>query len=179
MCTYIYILYNKGLDKTIKNQLLLIYYIAMSSIKEFGPNKKSRYNQTYINPKSCHKLFESLRNQPIICRSSWEKIFINWLENSSKVKAWGSECIKVPYYNPVDKKEHSYYPDFCVELVDGEKWIVEIKPYNQTQIPKNNNSWAWHEFARNTAKWTAVKSECLKKGYKFYILTEKTISKLV
>jgi hypothetical protein len=56
--------------------------------------------------------------------------------------------------------------------------IVEIKPKNQTQVPDCENSWASKTYAVNSAKWTEIKKRCDEKGYKFCILTEKTIAKL-
>lgn len=150
----------------------------MQGIKSIRPSKNSRFKQTYINPESCHKLFESLRHQPIICRSSWETKFIHWCENCPNVKAWGSECISWQYTSYLDGKVHTYYPDFVVEMKNGEKWVVEIKPYQQTQKPDPNNQWLTREYIKNVSKWTSIKERCDRLGYKFYVLTEKTIGKL-
>jgi hypothetical protein len=147
-------------------------------IKSLKPRKNGRFQQGYINPNNCKKLFESVKNQPIIYRSSWERRFISWCENCKKVKYWGSECICIKYHNPVDQKQHRYYPDFVVQLEDGTVMIVEIKPKNQTQIPDCENSWATKTYAVNSAKWSEIKKRCDEKGYKFCILTEKTIAKL-
>ena len=147
-------------------------------IKSLKPRKNGRFQQGYINPNSCKKLFESVKNQPIIYRSSWERIFISWCENCKKVKYWGSECTCIKYHNPVDQKQHRYYPDFVVQLEDGTVMIVEIKPKNQTQVPDCENSWASKTYAVNSAKWSEIKKRCDEKGYKFCILTEKTIAKL-
>ena len=147
-------------------------------IKSLKPKKNGRFQQGYINPNSCKKLFESVKNQPIIYRSSWEKRFISWCESCKKVKYWGSECICIKYHNPIDQKQHRYYPDFVVQLEDGTVMIVEIKPKNQTQIPDCENSWATKTYAVNSAKWSEIKKRCEETGYKFCILTEKTIAKL-
>ena len=148
------------------------------NIKKLKPRRDSRFSQGYINPESCNKLFESQRKQPIIYRSSWEKKFIYWCEMSQKVKHWGSECTCIKYYNPIDEKEHRYYPDFVVELVDGQIMIVEIKPENQTTPPKVENSWAYKTYIINQAKWKEIKKKCNDRGYKFCILTENTINRL-
>lgn len=142
------------------------------------PQKNSRFKQGYINPNTCTKLFESVKNKPIIYRSSWEKRFAHWCETSPKVKHWGSECTCIKYFNPVDQKEHRYYPDFVLELQDGQIMIVEIKPQNQTQKPINENSWAYKTYAVNTAKWKEIKKQCDSRGYKFCIITENTINRL-
>lgn len=144
-------------------------------IKSLKPQRKSRYNQGYINPKSCKKIIN--RSEPIIYRSSYEKKFVVWLEQCSKVVRWGSECVCIPYLF-VDGKMHKYYPDYYVEYADGTKMLVEIKPSNQTRPPVNENSWAAKEWAKNTCKWNAAMEYCRAKGFKFQILTENTINKL-
>lgn len=148
-------------------------------IKQFGPDRRSRYKQGVINPESCKKLFESQRNQPVIYRSSYEQRFIAWLENNRSVKLWGSECVCVPYISPIDGKVHKYYPDFAVLMESGEKIIIELKSKAQTQPPKpGEDSWFSREYIKNKAKWSAVKKFCDNRGFKFWVLTEDTINKL-
>lgn len=144
-------------------------------IKNLKPRRQSRYNQGYIDPKSCKKLID--RSKPIIYRSSYEKRFMIWLENCSKVARWGSECVKIPYLF-VDGKMHEYYPDYYVEFADGAKILVEIKPLNQTHPPVNENSWAAKEWTKNSCKWKATQEFCAAKGFQFKILTENTINRL-
>lgn len=146
-------------------------------IKQLKPTKNSRYKQGYIDPRSCKKLFNQLSRERIIYRSSYELKFITWLEQSNLVKGWGSECFCIPYLF-VDGTTHRYYPDYFVEMMDGTKMVVEIKPYNQTQKPVNENCWAAKEYAKNMCKWKATLEFCEKKGYKFKVLTEKTIKQL-
>ena len=104
------------------------------NIKQLKPKQNSRYKQGYIDPRSCKKLFNQLSREKIIYRSSYELKFITWLEQSNLVKRWGSECFCIPYLF-VDGTTHKYYPDYFVEMTDGTKMVVEIKPYNQTQKP--------------------------------------------
>ena len=61
---------------------------------------------------------------------------------------------------------------------NGDKIVVEIKPYNQTQKPLNENCWAAKEYVKNKCKWGTAMEFCKTKGYKFHILTEKTINSL-
>ena len=63
-------------------------------------------------------------------------------------------------------------------MVNGDKLVVEIKPYNQTQKPINENCWAAKEYSKNVCKWAAAKEFCKRKGFIFKILTEKTINQL-
>lgn len=146
-------------------------------IKELKPSKKSRFQQGYIDPRSCQKLFESVKNQRIIYRSSYERKLITWFENNKQIKRWGSECVRIPYLY-IDEKMHSYYPDYVVERDTGEIIIIEVKPYNQTQKPKVENTWAWEQYTKNVCKWKATKEFCDRKGWKFMVFTERTIEKL-
>lgn len=146
-------------------------------IKSLKPSKKSRYKQNYINPKSCKKLFESQQNEPIIYRSSYEKKFIRWLENSDKVLHWGSECLCIPYTG-ADGNQHRYYPDFVVEFANGTKSVIEIKPYSQTVRPDPRCQWAVEEYKKNVLKWVAATEFCKKHGLTFQIVTEHTIARL-
>jgi hypothetical protein len=147
------------------------------NIKQLKPSKSSRYTQGYVDPTTCKKLFEQVSNQRIIYRSSYELKFITWLENSDKVKRWGSECFYIPYLYK-DGTTHKYYPDYFVEMVDGTKLVIEVKPYNQTQKPINDNCWAAKEYVKNVCKWKAAIEFCKNKGYIFKVLTEKTINQL-
>lgn len=147
-------------------------------IKNLKPSKSSRFKQGYINPLSCKKLFPGISHEVIIYRSSYEKKFIYWLESNKDVKYWGSECFHIPYLSAIDGKVHKYYPDYFVEFINGTKMVVEIKPYNQTKRPVNENSWANREYARNMSKWKAAKDFCDSRGFKFKILTENTINLL-
>lgn len=147
------------------------------NIKQLKPSKSSRYQQGYINVESCKKIFESIKRDKIIYRSSYERKFIAWLENCKEVKHWGSECIKIPYLYD-DQKWHNYYPDYFVEFKDGRKMLVEIKPSSQTRPPQGRNSWYTNEYKKNIYKWKAAKEFCDNKGYIFRIFTEKTINEL-
>jgi hypothetical protein len=147
-------------------------------IKNLKPSKNSRYKQGYVNSQSCKKLFPSISHESIIYRSSYELKFIQWLESNKSVKYWGSECLQIPYYSGLDGKMHTYNPDYVVEMTNGDVMVVEIKPYNQTVKPINENCWAYKEYIKNRYKWKAAKEMCDSKGYKFKILTEKTINQL-
>lgn len=148
------------------------------NIKKVTPSN-NRYQQGYVNPNACKKLFPSLKNDIIIYRSSYEKKFILWLESCPTVKYWGSECFHIPYVSKIDGMTHKYYPDYFVEMTDGTKIVVEIKPYDQTHKPINeSNGWARREWIKNVSKWTAAQEFCKKNGLQFKILTEKTINRL-
>ena len=78
----------------------------------------------------------------------------------------------------IDGKTHNYYPDYIVEMENGDKLVIEIKPKNQTIRPVNENSKSYEMYVKNMCKWKAAKRYCEMNGYKFQILTEETISRL-
>lgn len=148
------------------------------NIKNLKPKAHSRTKQGYLDPRTCKKLFPGIQNQPIEYRSKWEKIYAHHLESNPDVKYWGSECIEIPYQLLTDGSQHRYFPDFMVEKQDGTKIIVEIKPKAQCCKPATKNHWLWNEYVKNVSKWTAAKQFCESRGYKFMVLTEKTIMSL-
>lgn len=120
-------------------------------------------------------------------RSSLEKNFFLYFDKNPNVVAWASESIVVPYYNDVDKKVHKYYIDLIAAIKDpsGEvqKYLIELKPYAQTQPPKQSNkkksSTILYEnlmYHQNQCKWKAAHEYAAKKGMKFIILTEKFLT---
>lgn len=148
--------------------------IENNNIKTLKPSKKSRYHQGYIKPDQCHKLFNSVKNEPIIYRSGLEYQFIMFCENNPKIIKWASEPIKIPYFNRLKQGEANYYPDYIIENFKGERTIVEIKPYNQTVKPSSVDSrWLKEAWITNTDKWNAAKKFADENNMKFIIITEK------
>lgn len=142
----------------------------------------SRYKQGYFTPKNPAKYMGD--PSKIVYRSSWELSMNNFLDNNTRVVKWGSEIIAIPYIKPTDNKLHKYYPDYYVEYVntDGEimKEIIEVKPLQQTKMPKSNHKHRLYEqltFAINSAKWAACQDWCTKQGIKFRIVTEQSLFK--
>ena len=143
-------------------------------IKQVKPKKNSRYHQGYIDPKSLKKYFTECKNEPIIYRSGLELQFIQYCENNPKIAKWASESIKIPYFNRLLQKEANYYPDYIIENYKGEVTIVEIKPYNQTVKPQEQDSrWLKSSWVCNVDKWTAAKQFADAHNFKFIIITEK------
>lgn len=142
-------------------------------IKQLKPSKKSRYHQGMVDPKTCKKLFVSCKDEPIIYRSGLELQFINFCEQSPTIKKWTSEPISIKYYNRLRKKESNYFPDYIIETLNGERLIVEIKPYEQTKKPAENDSrWLKEAWITNTDKWNAAKQFAEEHNSKFIIITE-------
>lgn len=123
---------------------------------------------------------------PIIPRSEWERIFMQWLDMNPSIIEWKSESNYVNYYDPVRDKYRRYYPDFFVLVHDREggtiKYLIEIKPHKETVPPrygkKDSQKTKVHKqatYLTNKAKFKAAKEYCKKMGYNFKILTEKQL----
>jgi len=139
--------------------------------------------KTKYNPKNKSKYIGNPTK--IICRSLWERRVCKYLDENKNIIRWGSEELAIPYYSPVDRKMHKYYPDFIVEkkTEDGkiETLIIEVKPKKQTIQPerkKKKKSTYIKEcmtYSVNESKWNAARKVCDKKGWDFIILTEDDI----
>jgi hypothetical protein len=121
----------------------------------------------------------------IICRSSWERRFCYNCDLNPNVIAWGSEEIRIKYYDPVKQKVRNYFPDFILKVREqtGEikKYIVEIKPAKQTVEPKPRSRKTKsylnevYTYATNQAKWKAAEEFCKDNMIEFKIITEKEL----
>ena len=125
--------------------------------------------KTKYNPKNKSKYIGNPTK--IICRSLWERRVCKYLDENKNIIRWGSEEIAIPYYSPVDKKVHRYYPDFIVEkkTPNGvETLIIEVKPKKQTMEPER----------KKKKKSTYIK-ECmtyLKKDYSIALMIDQRVS---
>jgi len=109
------------------------------------------------------------------------------LDESSTIIGWNSEDVIIPYISPVDGRAHRYFVDFLVVAKGptGEKIItlIEVKPYAQTLKPTMTAKKTKERFmgeiatyAVNQAKWAAAEAYCVKRGWKFTVLTENDIN---
>jgi hypothetical protein len=118
----------------------------------------------------------------VYCRSSYEKKFAMFCDLHTEVTQWSNESIAIKYFDPVKKKMRKYYPDFVIKL-NNETWVVEIKPYAQTQQPRTTAKKKRHAmlkenliYSQNLAKWSAAIAYCDKLGIKFKIITERSLN---
>ncbi len=93
-------------------------------------------------------------------------------ENPNVIR-WASEEMAIPYFSPVDKKRHKYFPDFIIEVKNKkgeiETQMLEVKPAKYTRVPKKPKRMT-QRFLNEANTYL-----CEKKGWKFKILTEKEI----
>ena len=121
----------------------------------------------------------------IIYRSLWERKFMVYCDNHSKILQWGSEEIALPYRSPIDNKIHRYFPDFFIKVKEKngkiKRYIIEIKPKKQTIEPvvkkRKTKGYIYEvfEYARNQAKWKAAEEFCKDRLWEFKILTEEEL----
>ena len=119
----------------------------------------TQISEKYVQPKNKYMNSQEFPQY----RSSWELQFMKYCEASEIVKKWTVESISIPYISPKDGQPHRYFPDFALEMNDGKKYLIEIKPYNQTNNPINK------------AKWEAAEMWCKRNDFKFLVVTEKEL----
>ena len=146
-------------------------------------HRNKAFKQGYYYPKHPEKLLGNSKHA--IYRSGLELSYFRILDANPQVVRWGSEEVIIPYY--FDNKWHKYYVDLIVFLQQGpilKKLFIELKPYSQTQVPKNsprrkqkNYLRECYEWNKNTAKWASAKQYAQKVGCEFVVLTEKDIEK--
>ena len=117
-------------------------------------------------------------------RSSWELKFFRWCDLNPNVVEWNSENVTIPY-RIGNGKPRRYIVDNTVSLKQNgivKKYLVEIKPFAQTQPPKPHGNkkrstliYEQYTYAKNKSKWSAAKQWCVKHGYQFMILTEREL----
>lgn len=115
-----------------------------------------------------------------IYRSSWEHAFMMFCDNNPSILEWASECVKIPYRDPLTGKQTVYIPDFLITYVDKNMKkhveLIEIKPANQTMreaVGKNPYNQA--QWVKNMAKWEAAQSWCKNRGIRFRVINEGDI----
>ena len=105
----------------------------------------------------------------VIYRSSWELRVMKYLDNQPKVEWWASEEMFVRYRSPIDERIHRYYPDFVVKTKE-KTFMLEVKPFHQTQKPKQKRKTKKFlqeaaTYAVNQQKWRAADMFCQEHGY--------------
>jgi hypothetical protein len=65
-------------------------------------------------------------------RSSWELIYMRYLDANPDVVSYEYEKVIVPYISNIRSgRIRKYFPDFLVTYSDGKRILVEIKPSNR------------------------------------------------
>lgn len=154
-------------------------------IKKLKPSDRYDWGKYYpVNPE---KYIGDINN--IIYRSSWERKFCQYCDSHPNILKWSSEPIVIPYWSPIDKKEHQYFVDYYIQVkkVDDtiENWLIEIKPENQYKLEKKPifkgeyTEKRIHDYNEklkmwiiNRAKFEAATRFAEARGYKFGAIDE-------
>lgn len=149
-------------------------------IKNLKPDSRSTFKQGYYNLINPEKYIGDPTR--IIYRSSWERKFCIYCDTNPKIEKWSSEPFRIQYLSQWDNKIHSYYPDFYMKTIDGQEFIVEVKPKKYSikpTPPKRKTKKAEQRYADevkqyviNQSKWKATHHVSEEKGYKFRVITE-------
>ncbi len=156
------------------------------NIRNNKPSKKSKWKQSYFYPTDTSKFIGKI---PAICRSSWELKFCIYCDTNIDILKWASEPLGIKYYYPKTKKYHTYYPDFFTRIKTSNGLIsdllIEVKPFAETKKPTppkrkthkalKNYIYAVNSYTKNYYKAQAAKEFCRKRGWKYTIITEKSI----
>jgi hypothetical protein len=112
-------------------------------------------------------------------RSSWEQVFMNFCDNNPSVVNWGSEVLRIPYRNPITKKNTIYIPDFIVSYIDrnGRQHteVIEIKPLKEAVMERARSPRDKIMLAINMAKWQAAQAFCANNNMVFRLVTEQQL----
>ena len=133
----------------------------------------AKWIQSEFKPKNPQKC----RNTGIIhSRSSWEAHFMRFLDTTPSIIQWGSEVIRIPYFNPIKQCQCLYVPDFIIRYIDasGNQKIelIEIKPAKEAIQERTRNRYDKLTWAVNQAKWESAIKYCMNAGIKFRVVTE-------
>lgn len=140
------------------------------------------YRQGQFIPKNPDKYRGDVDN--IRYMSSWEKNVHEFFDINPNVLEWSSEEVKIPYYFMLDKKLHTYYPDYWVKYKKANglivEEIIEVKPIAQTKPPRKNSKRLLEQqftYAKNVSKWKAASEWCKVHNMTFRIISENSIFK--
>jgi len=120
----------------------------------------------------------------IVYRSLWERNTFRFLDENSDILEWNSEEVIIPYRCKTDNRIHRYFVDVYFKAKNGKKYLIEIKPKNQTVPPKQPQRKTKRylkevmTYVKNTSKWEAAKAYSLDRGYEFQIWHEDTLRSL-
>ena len=129
---------------------------------------------------------KSYKNGKVNFKSRLELKSIKYADYNKHIVKWSLEPFHVKYLKPTDGKFHRYFIDLFLEFSSGDKFMVEIKSYNETIPPKKpkkitNKSTMYYQqalqtFAVNQAKWKAAEKFAEENNMRFIILTEKELN---
>jgi hypothetical protein len=135
-----------------------------------------------FTPKNIKKYAGDSSN--IVYRSLWERNTFRWLDDNPSIKSWASEEFFIPYLCKTDNRMHRYFVDVWFETLEGEQYIVEIKPKKELSPPKKPPRKTKRfiseslTYIKNQSKWESAQKFAQSRGWKFVIWTEDTLKSM-
>jgi len=120
----------------------------------------------------------------VVFRSLWERHTFRWLDENDEIVEWNSEEVVILYLCKTDKKYHRYFIDIYFKARNGKKYLIEIKPKNQTLPPKQPARKTKRyvtevmTYIKNQSKWEAAQAFAMDRGYIFQVWHEDTLNGL-
>jgi hypothetical protein len=96
-------------------------------------------------------------------KSKLEKRFVQFIEKLDFIQEMHYENIRIPYIDEEKNKQRKYYVDFEIILNNGNKFLIEVKPYCLCVIPEGLILY----------KKKAAEDYALQHNYKYLFMTEK------
>lgn len=118
-------------------------------------------------------------------KSRLERIAFCYADLNPKILKFSIEPFAIQYFKPLDGKMHRYYIDMYVEFVTGQKFLVEVKSFAETQYPRKPSVATpkailrykdqLETYSTNASKWATAKLFAQQRGMQFIILTENEL----
>ena len=105
-----------------------------------------------------------------------------FFDQNPSVLEWSSEETIISYICGTDNKQHRYFPDFLIKVLDKhgtiKTYLLEIKPESQCKTPRKNSKHYLNEaltYIKNQSKWKYARAYAEARGWEFLVLTEKNL----
>ena len=138
--------------------------------------RKTHYTQGHYTPMNPDKY---VGTYPIVARSSWEFAVMRMADKHPSIIQWASEPMRIPYYNPIKRRQSVYVPDFLFIYEDrqGKRHaeLIEVKPAHQAKLNENADLYTRTQVATNAFKWDAAQKFCKRNGLRFRVVTENSL----
>lgn len=143
--------------------------------------KKQTHKGNYV-PKNPEK-YIGTNTANITYRSSWEYSVMTYFDHHPNVIAWSSECVSIPYRNPLTGRQTVYVPDFLVVYeANGKKQAGDflggfhldhlgLLKEGAKKLTKRDRL----AQILNAAKWQAAAAFCAKRNIRFRVITEQDL----
>ena len=105
--------------------------------------------------------FSPKLGRPVSYMSLYEKKLFEILDSMESVASYSEQPITIPY--KYKDQIFNYTPDVLVDLIDGGRALLEVKPVKMVKFP------------RTEAKHEAARSFCREKSMPFIIVTEEEL----